>query len=163
MEIYRLKTAWYTIIGPYELGMAFCDFTKEQVEKIEEVLYNLGVAFQIKDDILGIFGDEAELGKSASSDISEFKQTLLYTYVSKNNKEKLRELHKYYGKSELTKNDLDTVKEIFTTTGALKYSNNVMNKLFLQSREKLELIDFVDEDKKSILRGFITYLDLRNK
>ena len=40
---------------------------------------------------------------------------------------------------------------------------NVMNKLFVSSREKLDLIDFIPEDKKSILRGFITYLNLRNK
>ena len=163
MEIYKLKTAWYTIIGPYELGMAFSDFSEEQIKKIEGILYNLGVAFQIKDDILGIFGNEVELGKSASSDISEFKQTILYTYVSKNNKEKLKELHKYYGKSELTKENLDSVKEIFITTGALEYSNNMMNKLFVESKEKLETIDFIEEDKKSVLRGFITYLNLRNK
>ena len=163
MEIYKLKTAWYTIIGPYELGMVFSDFSEEQIKMVEEVLYNLGIAFQIKDDILGIFGDELELGKSASSDISEFKQTILYTYVSKNNKEQLNELRKYYGKSDLTKENLNAVKEIYITTGALEYSNNMMNKLFLESREKLETIDFIDEDKKSILRGFITYLNLRNK
>ena len=163
MEIYKLKTAWYTIIGPYELGMVFSDFSEEQMKRIEKVLYNLGIAFQIKDDILGIFGDELELGKSASSDISEFKQTILYTYVSKNNKKELSELHKYYGKHELTKENLDSVKEILIKTGALEYSNNMMNQLFAKSREELETIDFIEEDNKSILRGFITYLSLRNK
>ena len=78
-------------------------------------------------------------------------------------KVKLKELHKYYGKSELTKENLDSVKEIFITTGALEYSNNMMNKLFVESKEKLETIDFIEEDKKSVLRGFITYLNLRNK
>ena len=163
IEIYKLKTAWYTIIGPFSLGMTLADFTDEQIKEMEDILYNLGIAFQIKDDILGVFGNEVELGKSSSSDISEFKQTILYTYVSKNNKDKLVELSKYYGKHNLTEEDLNSVKQIFISTGALEYANNVMNKMFLESKQKLGKIDFIPEDKKSILEGFIIYLNLRNK
>ena len=163
IEIYKLKTAWYTIIGPFSLGMTLADFTDQQIKKMEDILYNLGVAFQIKDDILGIFGKESVLGKSASSDVSEYKQTILYTYVSKNNKDKLVELSKYYGKQNLTEEDLNSVKQIFISTGALEYANNVMNKMFLEAKTELEKIDFISEDKKSILNGFITYLNLRNK
>ena len=79
MEIYRLKTAWYSIIGPFSLGMVLANYSDEEIKKMQELLYNLGIGFQIKDDILGIFGDEKELGKSASSDVSEFKQTILYS------------------------------------------------------------------------------------
>ena len=127
------------------------------------MLFNLGIAFQIKDDILGIFGDESEIGKSASSDISEFKQTLLYSYVANNNPKLLKELDKYYGKENLTNDDINAVKDIFYKSGAKEYSISMMESMFEKSRDKLSKIDFIDEKYKNILNGFITYLDLRTK
>lgn len=162
IEIYKLKTAWYSIIGPFCLGMSLTEKTKENIKEMEDILYNLGVAFQIKDDILGIYGNEKEIGKSSSSDISEFKQTILYTHLA-NNKKLLKELDKYYGKSNLTQEDIEKVKELFELSGSKKYAVDKMESMFDISREKLNKVDFITEDYKSILRGFITYLDLRTK
>lgn len=162
MEIYKLKTAWYSIIGPFCLGMGLSDASKEEMSKMEDMLLNLGIAFQIKDDILGIYGDEDEIGKSASSDISEFKQTILYTYLS-NNKDYLLELNKYYGKSNNSAEDIKKVKELFEKSGAKDYAIKKMENMFRISKEKLKEISFISENYKSILRGFITYLDLRTK
>ena len=163
MEIYRLKTAWYSIIGPYALGMVLSDVADDKVCKMEDVLYNLGIAFQIKDDILGIYGNESEIGKSASSDISEFKQTILYSYVASKNSTLLKELDKYYGKENLSAEDIDAVKDIFYKSGAKEYSISMMESMFEKSRDKLSKIDFIDEKYKNILNGFITYLNLRTK
>lgn len=51
-----------------------------------------------------------KLGKSASSDVSEFKQTILYSYIAQNNPEELENLHKYYGVEDLKEEDMDNVK-----------------------------------------------------
>ena len=163
MEIYRLKTAWYSIIGPYALGMVLSDVEDNKVSEMEDVLYNLGIAFQIKDDILGIYGNESEIGKSASSDISEFKQTILYSYVATKNPKLLKELDKYYGKDNLSTDDINAVKDIFYKSGAKEYSISMMESMFEKSRDKLSKIDFIDEKYKNILNGFITYLNLRTK
>lgn len=163
IEIYRLKTSWYSVIGPFSLGMVLSNYTEEEISKMQKVLCNIGIAFQIKDDILGIFGNEKELGKSASSDISEFKQTILYSYVSEKYPNMLNELHKYYGKENLKTSDIEKVKEIFTNTGALKYATNMMEKMFDETRQLLSRIDFLDEEFKHIIYGFITYLDFRTK
>lgn len=53
-EIYRLKTAWYTVIGPLCLGMILAGGADENIKKMECFAESLGIAFQIKDDILGI-------------------------------------------------------------------------------------------------------------
>lgn len=163
MEIYKLKTAWYSIIGPYSLGMALADEKEENISKMENILYNLGIAFQIKDDILGIFGDEKELGKSASSDISEFKQTILYAYLVKTKPELLEKLNKYYGKENLSCDELNIVKDLFVNSGAYDYSLELMRKLFEKSKQELSEIDFIDTKYKSILYGFIQYLSFRTK
>ena len=163
MEIYRLKTAWYSIIGPFSLGMVLANYSDEEIKKMQELLYNLGIGFQIKDDILGIFGDEKELGKSASSDVSEFKQTILYSYIAQNNPEELENLHKYYGVEALKEEDMDNVKDIFTRTGARKYATDIMESMFNETRKTLDNIKFIDEKYKQIISGFITYLDFRTK
>lgn len=163
MEIYHLKTAWYSIIGPFSLGMALAGAEQDKIDKLEEILNNLGIAFQIKDDILGIFGCEDEIGKSASSDVSEFKQTILYAYLVENNVEMLKEMNEFYGKESLTKEDINRVKAIFTESGALDYATEKMEKLFEQSKGMLDSIDFIQDDYKSILYGFMKYLDLRTK
>ena len=161
MEIYKLKTAWYSIIGPYLLGMTLACVDDEKKNVMKDILYNLGIAFQIKDDILGIFGDESLVGKT-SSDISEFKQTILYTYL-KNDKERFNELNKYYGKNNLSDDEIEIVKKIFIDSGAYNYSVNNMKDLFEKSRLELKKIDFIDEEYKNILLGFIYYLDFRTK
>jgi geranylgeranyl diphosphate synthase type I len=133
MEIYDLKTSWYTIVGPCSLGMILGGNSNRVVESMVKTLSPLGTAFQIKDDILGIYGSIKNIGKSNTSDISEFKQTLLYSYVV-NNTEYKEELRKYYGKEELTDKDLLKVREIFDKSGAREYAIKKMDELFKQSK-----------------------------
>lgn len=62
-DIYRLKTAWYSIIGPVCMGMLLGNASDEDISMMEDFAYNLGIAFQIKDDILGIFSDKVKRKK----------------------------------------------------------------------------------------------------
>lgn len=162
MEIYRLKTAWYTIIGPFCLGALLSNNSNINIKQYEEILEDIGIAFQIKDDIIGIFGDSKYIGKSTNSDISEFKQTILYSYVFNQKLEYLSELNKYYGKNNLKEEEIERVKEIFIASGALEYANTVMNKLFDKSVMKIKNIN-INEEYKDIILGFINYLRIRQK
>ena len=94
MNIYRLKTAHYTIIGPLSVGLLLAGANEEKIKDISLFGEKVGIAFQIQDDILGIYSDE--MGKVIGSDIKEFKQTILYSHISKTNY--IDELKKYYGK-----------------------------------------------------------------
>lgn len=156
LEIYKYKTAWYSVIGPYLLGRSI---STEEPSKIVKVLENLGIAFQIKDDLLGIYQDGSILGKD-SNDISEFKQTILYAYVKDNKKEYLDELLNYYGKKELTTKDIEAVRHIMTESNAKEYAINKMQELFKKSKQQINK-STIDKKLKDILLGFITYLELR--
>ena len=69
-EIIALKTAaLFQAAG--ELGARLADATAQQIEAIQAASYNIGLAFQIVDDILDIIGDEATLGKTAGIDIEQ--------------------------------------------------------------------------------------------
>ncbi len=160
MEIYKLKTAWYSVVGPYCMGAILGGLDDEKVHKLEDALINLGVAFQIKDDLLGIYGDEKYIGKSVTSDVSEYKQTILYAYAI--NTECRDELLKYYGKNISVK-EMDKVKEIFDKSGAREYANKTMDKLFKDSFKDILDLDFLDLDKKKLLLGFAEFLKVRSK
>ena len=130
MDIYRLKTSYYTVIGPMVCGLLLAGGDKKKIEDITSFGEKIGIAFQIQDDILGIYSDE--MGKVKGSDIKEYKQTILFAHAM--NTEYKDELLKYYGK-----NDLDeAINEI---------DNN----------------DWIEENKKVLLNGFIEYLRGRNK
>ena len=160
MEIYKLKTAWYSVIGPYCLGAILAGADERQIHKLEDVLLNLGIAFQIKDDLLGIYGDEKHIGKSVTSDVSEFKQTILYAYTI--NTSYKDELLKYYGR-DINISDMDKVKKIFDESGAHEYAEVTMDKLFKESFQDILDLDFLDLDKKKLLLGFAEFLRVRSK
>lgn len=110
---------------------------------------------------MGIFGDEKNIGKT-NSDIEEFKQTILYAYVCNQKGKYLTELNKYYGKKNLSKEEINIVKQIFIESGALEYANKYMDNLFDEGIQKIKNLNL--EDKyKNILLGFITYLQTRQK
>ena len=158
LEIYKLKTSFYTIVGPFILGMILGDSKDEDIEIFKNVLMNLGIAFQIKDDILGIYGKSKVIGKSTSSDIEEFKQTILYSYIKIKKPEYLEELFKYYGHKNKTKETQD----LFIKSGALEYANNKMNNLFYETNHSIKMLN-INDNIKHILLGFIKFLEIREK
>ena len=160
MEIYKFKTAWYSVVGPYCMGAILGGLEEDKVNKLEDALLGLGIAFQIKDDLLGIYGDEKHIGKSVTSDVSEYKQTILYAYAI--NTEYRDELLKYYGK-DISVKEMDKVKEIFDKSGAREYANKTMDKLFKDSFKDILDLDFLDLDKKKLLLGFAEFLKVRSK
>lgn len=161
MEIYRLKTSWYTVVGPFILGMILGNSKAKDIETFEKVLEPLGIAFQIKDDILGIYSSKEILGKSVYSDIEEFKQTILYSYIKINRNDLLDELLKYYGKN-ITEEESKKVQKLFEDSGTLEYATNKMNEMFNEVYTNIKSMD-IKEYTKNILLGLILFLRLREK
>lgn len=137
LTVFRLKTARYTLVGPMQLGAILGGADDKLLKNIEKFGESLGIAFQIQDDILGIFGDEDILGKSVTSDIEEGKITLLYLYALKNGgKEGLAGV---YG-SKVGLDGLEKVRKIFKETGALEYSQKKAEELVNEAKKVIPLI-----------------------
>jgi geranylgeranyl diphosphate synthase type I len=73
----RLKTGSYTVKGPLRIGALLGEASDVQLRALERYGAPLGEAFQIRDDLLGTFGDPRELGKSVGSDLRTGKRTAL--------------------------------------------------------------------------------------
>ncbi len=162
LEVAKLKTAIYTISGPLVLGAILAGAKDKLIEELENFGENLGVAFQIQDDILGVFGTEKKTGKSDTSDIEEGKKTLLLSHALENAKvESKRTLVKIYGSSNIDKLDLEQVKKIFTETGSLDYAKARAEDYFSKAESTLknpqldvlrDLIDFIAKRESSGLQ-----------
>jgi len=160
-EIFRTKTAIYTLAGPLKLGAIFGGATSETAEALYNLAIPLGIAFQIKDDLLGMYADDKTIGKPAISDLHEKKQTLLYGYAYKHATDEQRvTLDRLYGNPTATQADLATVRDIFTTTGATTFGQKNIHDLSQESLQAIEQLQ-TGENIKTLLRGLVYYLTVR--
>lgn len=77
MHVVRFKAAKYTVERPVHVGAALAGADATELEKLSAVSLPLGEAFQLRDDILGVFGDPQVTGKPAGDDLREGKRTAL--------------------------------------------------------------------------------------
>jgi geranylgeranyl diphosphate synthase, type I len=75
--MHSLKTSSYSVRGPVVIGARLAGATEDRIEALAAFAEPLGVAFQLRDDVLGTFGDPAAMGKPASNDLLEGKRTAL--------------------------------------------------------------------------------------
>ena len=80
--MHTLKTASYTVRGPLLIGAILAGASAAQKAALERFATPLGVAFQLRDDLLGTFGDPARTGKPAATDLREGKRTALVVEIS---------------------------------------------------------------------------------
>lgn len=76
-EMYRLKTASYTVIGPLELGMEAAGGQRPTRAELAAFAFPVGIAFQLRDDLIGALADTAISGKPQGSDLRAGKRSLL--------------------------------------------------------------------------------------
>jgi geranylgeranyl diphosphate synthase type I len=117
------KTAYYTVLNPLCVGMVLAGVGCEDTDAIRDYALHTGKAFQITDDIIGVFGNEAQTGKSIMDDIREGKQTMLTVYAFAHcTNEDATFLHTCLGNEALTKQDFERCKAILTASGSRDYA-----------------------------------------
>jgi geranylgeranyl diphosphate synthase type II len=80
-RMYEQKTGYYTFVNPLQTGAALAGASTADLRLLREYGIQAGVAFQIRDDIIGMFGVEQETGKSPLDDLREGKLTLMMQYA----------------------------------------------------------------------------------
>lgn len=119
-SVARGKTAYYSFQMPLETGALLAGASDDQLQPLADYSLHAGLAFQLQDDVMGVFGDEAKMGKSPKSDIIEGKQTLLYAFALQGaNGAQRRHLEEALGNPELSDQAFALCQEIIVATGAL--------------------------------------------
>jgi len=143
---YTLKTARYTFDCPMVTGAILAGAPDKEIKKISHFGILIGQAFQIQDDIIGIFETEANIGKSILSDLMEGKKTLLviHAFSVLRGKSKLKFL-KIFNKKIKTLKDLEAIKKIFVETKSLDYALKAIHTRLKEAREILNSLDINEE------------------
>jgi geranylgeranyl pyrophosphate synthase len=118
-KIYRYKTAAYSFELPMHLGAILAGADTALLPLISNFALPLGIAFQLADDLLGMFGDERRLGKSVLSDLREGKRTVLFLMGVQRAQPKDRSrLMQLAGRPAAGPAELAEVQAILESTGA---------------------------------------------
>lgn len=123
MRVITYKTTKYTIERPLQLGATLAAPSAAAAQAVSSVCTDygvpLGTAFQLRDDLLGVFGDPARTGKPVSGDISEGKRTVLIALARERaSASQIALLDRYLGDRALTPAAATEVKAVLTETGA---------------------------------------------
>ncbi|MEN0069785.1 MAG: polyprenyl synthetase family protein [Propionicimonas sp.] len=119
-QVLEYKTARYTVVRPLQIGAALAGATPATQAALAGYGSAVGRAFQLRDDILGVFGDPALTGKPAGDDVREGKLTALLAHALRAAGESdARELAGLAGRSDLTDAEIGRARAIITGTGAL--------------------------------------------
>lgn len=114
-----LKTGSYTIRGPLVLGTVMAGGSSELRDALTRFAGPLGVAFQLRDDLLGTFGDPAETGKPVGNDILVGKRTALVVEAERlANEEERRAIADAFGRSDVSKHYVSAATAALISSGA---------------------------------------------
>ncbi len=161
MQIADLKAARYSVVAPLTIGARLAGAGEKQLEALTKYGASIGLAFQLADDILGVFGEEKTLGKSILSDMREGKNTLLIHKTKQLWRDK-QIIERIWGNSKATGADLTTVKRIIEESGALAWCQNQNRKLAAKAKVQVKKIT-ADKALQIILAQVADFVISRQK
>lgn len=155
MSLHRAKTALYTYENPLLMGGILGNLSGEVLKRLSEYSLLGGVAFQLQDDVLGLYGDENKTGKSSDSDLLQGKVTLLIVKVMEmGTEEQKRAVLRVWGKKSAGEREVEMAKKAIKESGAYEYSVKVAKEWAEKAAEKAsslrkfnlntEAIDFLE-------------------
>jgi geranylgeranyl diphosphate synthase, type I len=152
LRVAKYKTARYTIERPLHLGAALAGSPDGPVPAAFSAYgLPLGVAFQLRDDILGVFGDPAQTGKPAGDDVREGKQTVLLAIArARAGAAQARVIGERLGDPGLDEAGAAEVRAVITDTGALAACEAMVREHVAQAVAALGQAPITDEAKTAL-------------
>lgn len=165
LRTYYLKSSSYTFVNPLQLGIILAGKdTPKRLAEIDKFGSAAGIAFQLRDDMLGVFGDPKLTGKSNLDDIKEGKLTLLMHYALANaSRTQVKELRSYLGNPKFSQANLTRCQKILIDCEAQAFVNKRIkfyakaakasasgNRLWSPAAKAFlnQLVDFISERQK---------------
>ncbi|MEV5595284.1 polyprenyl synthetase family protein [Streptomyces sp. NPDC052496] len=151
LEVARYKTAKYTVERPLHMGATLGGASPRGLDAFTGYGMPLGEAFQLRDDLLGVFGDPAETGKSNLDDLRDKKPTaLLAVTASLLPAGPARQLHEVLGKPALDESDAALVRELMEDSGARQRIEDMIQERIAQARAALDSVALPSEARSAL-------------
>ena len=152
-QICRYKSGKYTIERPLHLGavMAAPQRAAELLPELSAFGLPLGDAFQMRDDVMGAFGDTAVTGKPVGGDLREGKPTPLMARAVEAASGAQAVVLALVGNSDLTDADVERVQQVIVDTGALADLEQTIARLTIQAVTAIEVADIAPEARNELV------------
>lgn len=163
LKMIHLKTA--VLLGTsLKIGALIAHANKEDAENIYRFGENIGIAFQLKDDLLDVYANERVFGKRIGSDIVASKKTFLYLKALELAQEKTKYILKqiFNECTFVDEQKIETVKRIYDDLNVAKYTQDIIEDYYKIAMEKLNRIS-VNDEQKAQLKFFTEKLMMREK
>lgn len=163
IQMIYLKTA-VMFAGCLKSGAILSDADEESQEALYQVGINLGIAFQLADDLLDVYADTAVFGKSVGGDIRDHKKTYLYLKALQDaTPEDKIALKQIYEATDMeTETQFQQVKGYYEQLHIADKTRQVIHDYLVKSLEELDKVH-VSEQQKTTLHKVITNLEQRSK
>jgi geranylgeranyl diphosphate synthase type I len=151
LRVVKFKSAKYTIERPLHLGAALAGATPQDLEALSAYGLPLGAAFQLRDDVLGVFGDPAETGKPAGDDLREGKRTVLIALALESASAAQREIiQRRLGDPALDLAGVQELREVLHDTGALEGCEAMIDSFATEAYTALEAAPIRQEARRAL-------------
>jgi len=152
LTVHRLKTSVYTVASPLRIGAILGGARPGLLQDLESIGVDLGIAFQLRDDILGAGFDEGRSGKSAN-DLIEGKRTLLivhaYAQCDGAGRQTIRAV---LGHPDADPEQVRAVQKLIESTGSLAYSEARIDELARRAFRRIGRSRALTEPDRALLR-----------
>jgi geranylgeranyl diphosphate synthase type I len=156
LRVAKYKTSKYTVEGPLHLGAAAAGASPEVFAVLSDYGLPLGEAFQLRDDVLGVFGDSGRTGKPAGDDLLEGKRTLLVALAMSQASDAQAELLRGdLGDRSMSADRLAVLREVIVSTGAVE---RVEQRIALRADEARKALrtEAISEDARGALDALVS-------
>lgn len=131
------KTGAYSFALPLQAGAVLAGADQQTIGRLGEAGRMLGLAFQLVDDLLGVFGDPAYTGKSSTSDLRTRKQTPLLVHATTT--PEWQRIRAYVGR-ELTDDELEEARRLLTVSGSRRFVEDLAESHLATARTIVEQV-----------------------
>ncbi|PLX09367.1 MAG: isoprenyl synthetase [Marinilabiliales bacterium] len=162
LKMINLKTA-VLLAASLKIGAICANADKANSEKLYRFGENLGMAFQLQDDLLDVYGNPAVFGKNIGGDIIANKKTyLLIKALELANQEQHKNLNYWLNLNKFVPEEkINAVKSIYNEIGIREYSENLMNQYFKKAFDFFDSIS-IEPEKKEILKNYTLSMKKRD-
>ena len=163
IEMIRLKTS-VLLACALKIGGILADASDEDVENLYKFGEQLGLAFQLQDDLLDVYGDPKVFGKTIGGDITSNKKTyMLINAVNRANEEQRRELTRWIEATDFNRDEkVSAVTALYDQIGIRQLCEQKINYYFDECRKYLDRVSVPDE-RKAMLLDYTNEMMKRNK
>ncbi|PRZ41393.1 geranylgeranyl diphosphate synthase type I [Antricoccus suffuscus] len=151
LRVARLKSASYTVARPLDIGASIAQADDDVHGALREFGLHVGVAFQLRDDILGVFGDPATTGKPAGDDLREGKRTALIAIAQKRlTAPSDRALLERIGAADLRPDEIESLRTRLTECGAVAEVETMIETDVRVAHDAIELASLTDDGRAGL-------------